>query len=94
MALLDLTIHDEFGSSFATRERATEIVGSLGLYPYQVVLIRFGLGSFCAPGFIQGLLASLGPARPIFVEASSCPVHTRSIVNKVSTAFGMTVEFL
>lgn len=93
MAVLDLTLYDEFGRSFATRKRATAIVGSLGLPRAEGVLIRFGLGSFCAPGFVQGLLAALGQGRPISVEVSSCPAHTRSIVDRISKAFGLEVEF-
>jgi hypothetical protein len=86
-------ISDGSGRTFATRERAMSIVAGMGLREGDRVLIRFGLETICAPGFVQGLLASLSNQR-VLVEAATCPPHTRGMVERVASRFGQAVGFL
>lgn len=92
-ALLDLEAKTEFGRSFATRERAQDIVAALELSPDEPVRLRIGLQSMCAPGFIQGLLGALGTSRLVVVEPHSCPPEARARLERIAAAFGSRVEF-
>ena len=91
--LLDLTQQTEYGRSFATRGRAVSMVEGLHLSQGDSVRIRIGLESFCAPGFIQGLLGALGTGRRVLVESQTCPPGARSILDRTAAAFGMGLEF-
>lgn len=92
-ATLDLTTKTEFGHSFATRERARDLVAEMALSPDEPVLLRVGELSMCAPGFLQGLLAAFGQSRLVLVEARTCPAPVRERLEWIAVVFGTRLEF-
>lgn len=91
--IIDLTAETEYGHSFATRERAQYIAWKTELSPGEPVMLRVGLESFCAPGFIQGLLGAFGTERRVVVESESCQAEVRSRFARIAAAFGTQLSF-